>query len=230
MGLRFELITKIISPEGEHFGVYGIAKCISNDPDNIRYQVTLYCNKMDQPVGNLDFELWLPNTRLKKYNHLNLDNTLPCVHIIDMHNVSKFAHVGSALHEFAFRASIVLNAEGRINLEAVRDTHYFHYVHGFRTVGFPLFMPKVSAADISKGYYETLASALQEAHGQRIENDLGSMPLYLPKNEILTNLTKYNISATITDFETEDASSRTLFDRSELLIEEAKPVVSKLNH
>ena len=91
-------------------------------------------------------------------------------------------------------------------------------------------MPKVSAADISKGYYETLASALQEAHGQRIENDLGSMPLYLSKNEILTNLIKYNISVTITDFETEDASSRSLFARSELLIEEAKQVVAKLNH
>lgn len=227
MELRFELITKIISPEAELFDVYGIAKCISNDPDNTRYQVTLYCNEVDQPVGNLDFELWLPNAKLKKYNNLNLDNTLPCLHIIDMHNVSKFSHVGSALHEFAFRASIALNAKGRINLDAVRDTHYFHYIHGFRTGGFPLFMPKVSAADISKGYYKTLAVALQEAHGQRIENDLGSMPLYLPKKEILTNLIKYNISAAITDFETENEGIRMIFDQAAHLIEEAKQMISK---
>jgi hypothetical protein len=35
MKLKFELITKIISPEAELFDVYGIAECISYDPDNI---------------------------------------------------------------------------------------------------------------------------------------------------------------------------------------------------
>ena len=99
----------------------------------------------------------------------------PYAEIVDMHNESKRHHpegykdIGAALHECAFRLSLMHGCEGRILLQAVRNTHYFHYKSGFR-------IPQ------DQDYYYKLADAVVTANGNMLTGDLGSQNLYLPRN------------------------------------------------
>lgn len=49
-----------------------------------------------------------------------------------MENKSCFKHVGTALHEFAFRESIKQGKHGHVELDASYSSHIFHYLNGFR--------------------------------------------------------------------------------------------------
>src|SRR5205085_8725161 len=80
------------------------------------------------------------------------------VYISYMENYSSYKQVGAALLEFIFKQSLENGAEGRIRLDAVRNTHYFYYRYGFRAEG-----------PFQLTYYQNLSEALAQAGNKRIK-------------------------------------------------------------
>ena len=80
--------------------------------------------------------------------------------IINMENQSEYKHVGTALHEAAFRLSIEKEAQGHVRLDAARNTHYFHYLNGLRLEITPC---TESDEHPATAYYKKLAKALKKA-------------------------------------------------------------------
>ena len=107
--------------------------------------------------------------------------------IVNMRNTSfGYKHVGTALHEFAFRFSVACGAEGRVELDAVRDTHFMHYLCGFRST---------FHGDFRLKYYLNLAGALlRTGRDNRIREDVGSETLSLPPSTIVAKLEKFKLN------------------------------------
>jgi len=167
------------------------------------YKVYLKIQGSNEIVGDMDFEL-LEDQRSQTY----IKTAFPCARIVDMHNTSKYIHVGKALFESALRACLDLGGKGRIVLEAVRDTSYFHYLNGFRVA--------------NEKYYLRLAKALLKAGNKRIEENVGFQALYLPRQYIESNIQKFGISHQLKDFETESAEERIYIQELEKIMAEAK--------
>lgn len=143
----------------------------------------------------------------------------PHVYIVDMNNLSPklYQHVGRALHEAAFRLSVKSGFEGRVRLEAVRNTHYFHYLCGFR----------IEDDVDAETYYKELANEIKNSHGTRTHNDFGAKILFLPDCQIAKNKSRYHLL----DLEEKVAASsqiKPLWHESDPLAEYLKPAKAQI--
>jgi len=140
------------------------------------------------------------------------DYKLPYIYINYMQNTTspRYSHIGIALYECAMRFNLEQGCDGRMVLDAVRNSHYFHYLNGFRKKS-------------DKNYYYSLAGALFQAGDNKINWDLGSAYLYLPRKSIEENIKKFGIKYELPDFETETVWQRKLIENSEKIIKEATP-------
>lgn len=125
------------------------------------------------------------------------------LYITDMNNTSGHRHVGNALHEYAFRMSVALGAEGRIRFNAVRNSHIFHYNSGFLLEGQGITENFVK-------YYLRLADQMitSKKTGEKSKVNLGADYLYLPHQCIVENLKKYDLSLDLITKATEDEKNR----------------------
>jgi hypothetical protein len=70
------------------------------------------------------------STKLGFVRYLAWDDHL---YILNMEKIaSSHKNVGTFLHEYAFRDSIRLGKKGHVRLHAIRSSHYFHFLSGFR--------------------------------------------------------------------------------------------------
>jgi len=175
---RQPLITKVISTTGEEVTVYSRIDDIK-EKDGCKYRECYAAITTDtgSVIGQLDIHIYDEPYRPEKpgYNcYLNKEGLiLPHIHINYIENLSRgnYSHVGNALNELAFRISIMHGFEGRITLEAVRATHYFHFKNGFHL-------------NYNIEYYLSLAAKVYSSNGARINIGNGDAILYLPKDII----------------------------------------------
>jgi hypothetical protein len=239
MRRRIELTTRVIGKDKKTMVVYatltqGSDQARSGVKVGTTYSVELFLaeEKKGYPLGGASLDVLTTETE-HKYNsaeiYLSSSTIPPHVYIKDMRNTSGYAHVGSALHECVLRISFLLGCEGRVCFDAVRDTHYFHYKHGFRRDDFSAasshYHP-VSSID----YYLTLAAVLQQAGHNRIQIDLGSASFYLPRAAIEEKAKAFGIEhGPIPD--TESEYERRVQHVGEMLIREAEkdsPIIPML--
>lgn len=166
-------------------------------------------------LGELDLHVYDEPCQLKdpRYNFYKNEAgmILPHIHINYIENLSraKYSHVGNALHELAFRISMQLGCEGRMTLEAVRETHYFHFINGFRSVN-------------NLDYYLSLAKLVYDANGGRIKFGLGEQLLYLPKNVIEKKIDQFTPEIKLNVIPTETAKEAQWIENYEHLIHGAQ--------
>lgn len=178
------------------------------------FDVGLYPENTLDCLGALDFKIhMLPqqhDTSFMQYKGLNFK--LAEIAYIRNHKLTDpkgYKNIGAVLQECAFRLAIMGGAEGRIFLNAVRETHFFHYKYGFRY--------KMGR---SYEYYTRLASAIFKAEGRPLAGDFGSYNLYLPRQQIEANLAKYHIKYDLPQFESESEEECQLINMYECLIED----------
>lgn len=102
------------------------------------------------------------------------------LYINHMENSSRLKHVGSALHEYAFRMSIAFGAQGRVRFIAVRNSHIFHLKNGFLMEG-----------ELDSNYCQELIEEMLIP--VKSAKDLGSKEMYLPRKRINENMKKYGL-------------------------------------
>jgi hypothetical protein len=174
------------------------------------YVAELYTVEGNQKIGYMRFKLV---THADELYHISLAKVVPFICIEQMETWDKgISQVGTALHECAFRISLLWGCEGRVNLEAVRESHYFHYKNGFR---------KLTNFRYPDRYYMLLARALIKADGKRIVDNLGSANLFLPRKSIENNIQKWNIEFTLSANVIESENTLSDIHESEIIIEEA---------
>ncbi len=200
------LVTQVDSPQGIRESVIGSFQYhpidSSNQPDHYTASIHLISATC---LGDLRFEV-------KKEEITNGTQTfqLPYVYITYMANNSQYTHVGNALHELAFRVSLLLGCEGRIRLDAVWGSDYFHYSNGFRY------------EDVRDAHYLLLAKKLIEAEGKRINSIDGGRYCYLPRKAIEANLEKFGITHALPYFETESAEARIVLKHADIIMAAAQ--------
>lgn len=212
---RLELTTTVLSPSGEKIRVYADyqwtsqQRTVASEILGDRYRATIKINEDSPELGFVLFDFQTREDRESQYSH---HHPPPRIFIVNMENNSDYAHVGNALHEATFKASLRLGAKGRVLLDAVRDTHYFHYKNGFRSEEISVY----SEVD----YYLRLAKALKEAKGNRIQANLNSKYLYLPSQYRQANLKKFGLPEDSCDLQPESKGTAARIRRCEMLIEE----------
>ena len=83
----------------------------------IQHRVFIRKNGEETSLGDMRYFIW--------DDHL---------YICKMHNTSQYRHIGTLLHEYAFRDSIRHGKNGDVRLSAVESSHYFHFQNGFRPI------------------------------------------------------------------------------------------------
>lgn len=207
MPSNIDLTTKVISLSGE---IAVFAECEINK---------FYCRaeiktKIDNRVlGRIRFGLKdeaqsLFNENIVIPKHVYIDN---------MVNVSEYKYVGSAMHELTFRLSVEWGAQGRIILEAVRDTHYFHYRNGFTLA---------NSYHFPSSYYFNLARELILSGNKKITKNMGACKLHLSPDTIIKKLHQFNIP---NDIQLHGSSDLHLNEEDMLMTEaKAKSLASKI--
>lgn len=187
------IMTKVKSADSQLHAVKALCRRLGS-PN--QYTIELRTKDSDLYLGSIEFTI-NQNTNSHTMGYNDNSRRLSRIEVSYMRNQSAFSHVGKALFECLFKMSIRAGCEGRITLEAVRNTHYFHYKNGFR----PLFRR-------SDEYYLRLAKALLEAGDEKIDEDLGSRVLYLPSATIKELIKKFAIDYQLTEFNTETPQER----------------------
>lgn len=116
------------------------------------------------------------------------------VHIYKMENNSNYRHVGMALHEFAFRYSLMIGTKGRIKEEAAFSSHCFHIACGFSPGSYK---------DSTNARIEKEKKLLQQIEDLRKTqgeakhidtSSLGGIPMYLCEEQILLKMKEFGIT------------------------------------
>jgi hypothetical protein len=81
----------------------------------IQHRVQVFQQSDRLPLGNMEYLMWDDH-----------------VYIHTMRNTSNYRHVGTFLHEYAFRQSVANGKQGNVRLHAIDSSHYFHFMNGFR--------------------------------------------------------------------------------------------------
>ncbi|TAL60784.1 MAG: hypothetical protein EPN84_09025 [Legionella sp.] len=191
--LIIDALTKVKSADNSLQAVTALCRKLST-PN--QYSIALRTKDTNLYLGSLEFTInQSPNAQTEGYKVNN--QKLSRIEVNYIRNQSEFQHVGKALFECLFKISIRAGCEGRITLEAVRDTHYFHYKNGFR--------PLCRSSD---EYYLCLAKALFEAGNEKISEDLGARILYLPYATIKELTKKYVSEHELPEYLTESPKDR----------------------
>lgn len=120
----------------------------------------------------------LGNIRFRK-------DSIPSITITEMNNrfPETYKHIGTALHETAFRAYA---GQFRIELEAAWSSHYFHYLSGFRAY---------SSLDETLDYYFKLAKNLLQAADKPMHGEIEKFNLYLPLPFIQKKMDEWHLAS-----------------------------------
>jgi len=188
---RVKLSTKVISSNGEELTVY--ANCKKDDYNyNIKLELEngqkLGCMRL---FSHNDVQAFAREIKPRGEDYLVLDYvenySRPDVQRYNS-NPTLFAkpvtykHVGKALDEFAFRYSFERGLDGRIETQAVRNCHLFHYLNGFR----PYY------GDLDR-YYEDLMQDIYLSEGKYSSRNLGGLALRLPNHKIAEKAKEFGL-------------------------------------
>ncbi len=83
--------------------------------NSIQHRVRLYANDSAKLIGRMEYYIWEDHVSIQR-----------------MMNESSYRHIGTLLHEHAFRESFRFGKAGDVRFYAVNGSHYFHYINGFR--------------------------------------------------------------------------------------------------
>lgn len=213
--LTLDLTTPVLTSDGKSTEVQAVCewyRVMSTSERNKsvrtgdRYRVYLVEKSTGKSIpGSMEVDILthpLPTEYHKSMYRDDQEKMRPYLYVDYMRNTSngQFRHIGNALHEAAFRLSVQAGFEGRVVLKAQKNTHYFHYINGFRQ------------PDQEQYYFSV---------GKNPRANLGDAHLYLPSHSIAANVKKFHLSVDIPHSPTEDEKSRAQIQSGETIMQDA---------